>query len=188
MLSKLSKLVMGLLWAKPMNPYEITKLVNMDVIQDWFPLTAPSIYTTVKNLERDGYITGAPVWEGRLPPKTLYSLTEKGEQALTADLLAGMESYEAFASDFGISLFHIGVLSKEEALRYAQKRTDHLTALLAKAQKRLADSLPQVPFNMKLMLTYNVYRLEAALKVTRELLDEIEGTADWNTSFVRFMG
>ncbi len=187
MLSKLSKLVMGLLHKKPMNPYELTKLADMDVIQDWFPLTAASIYTTIKNIEKKGYITGETIQEGKLPPKTIYSLTESGEKELLTDLAADLASYEAEASNFGISLFHIGSLKKEEALQQTQERLDKLKTLLAAAQKRLEYCIPIVPFNLKMMLTYNVYRLEMEVKMTEELIMEVQHDEKWDTSFVRLM-
>ena len=187
MLSKLSKLIMGLLWKKPMNPYELTKLVNMAVIQDWFPLTAPSIYTTIKNLEKKEYILGKVFQKNKLPPKTIYSLTTAGEQELISDLLSGLSSYEAAASDFGIALFHIGMLSKDDALARTNQRLNLLETLHIKAQKRLEQNKPVVPFNLKMMLTCNLYRLEAEIRLTMDLLQEIGNTEDWETSFVRFM-
>lgn len=187
MLSKLSKLIMGLLWKKPMNPYELTKLVNMAVIQDWFPLTAPSIYTTIRNLEKRELIQGEVLQEGKLPPKTIYTLTDAGEQELIADLTSGLASYESEASDFGIALFHIGMLSREDALVRSQQRLKILEALLSKAAKRLEESKPIVPFNLKMMLTCNLYRLEAEIRITKELIREIKDSPGWETSFVRFM-
>lgn len=187
MLSKLSKLIMGLLWKKPMNPYELTKLVNMAMIQDWFPFTAPSIYTTIRNLKKKELIWGEALQEGKLPPKTIYTLTEAGEQALLADLLFGLSSYEAEASDFGIALFHIGMLSREDAIARSQQRLGMLDTLYAKAEKRLEKSKPVVPFNLKMMLTCNLYRIETEIRVTKELIREINDAPDWETSFVRFM-
>jgi len=187
MLSKLSKLIMGLIWKKPMNPYELTKLMDMPLIQDWFPLTAPSIYTTIRNLEGKGYLLGAPTREGKLPAKTIYSLSQEGEKVLLSELLSGLESYEMNASDFGIALFHISTLNKEEAIIYIQKRSELLQALLKKAQDRLEYCLPKIPFNMKMMLTCNIYRLETELRVTAELLVAIKNVKDWETSFVQFL-
>jgi DNA-binding PadR family transcriptional regulator len=178
---------MGLLWKKPMNPYELTKLAELNVIQEWFPLTAQSIYTTIKNLERKKYITGEVVQEGNMPPKTVYSLTQIGEEKLLSDLLMGLESYEAGATDFGISIFHIGLLKQDDALKYAQKRLDNLYALLSKAQKRLDSNISHVPFNFKTMLTYNIYRIENEIKITKQLVEEIENATSWDISFVKFM-
>lgn len=187
MLSKLSKLVMGLLHKKSMNPYELIKLINMDVVQDWFPLTAPSIYTTIKNIEKKGYISGETLQEGKLPPKTVYVLTEAGERELVSDLGASLASYEAEASHFGIALFHIGSLQREDALRSAHERLDRVKALLAAARQRLDECESFIPFNMKMMLRYNVYRLETEAAMTEELIGEIERDTEWDTSFVRFL-
>lgn len=187
MLSKLSKLVMGLLHKQSMNPYELAKLVDMDVVQDWFPLTAPSIYTTIKNIEKKGFIAGETVQEGKLPPKTVYTLTEEGEKQLLAELSADLSSYEAEASNFGIALFHIGSLDRGEALKQTRERLDHVSAKLAAARERLEACGSVIPFNLRMMLSYNVYRLETESKMTVELLGEIERGTDWDTSFNRFL-
>ena len=187
MLSKLSRLIMGLLWKKPMNPYELTKLVNMAVIQDWFPLTAPSIYTTIKNLEKKELICGEVARESKLPPKTIYTLTPSGEKELLSSLLCGLATYESAASDFGIALFHIGMLSKEDALALSKQRMELLETLYTKAKDRLAKAAPLVPFNLKMMLVCNASRLEAEIRITKELILEISHAEIWETSFVRFM-
>jgi DNA-binding PadR family transcriptional regulator len=178
---------MGLMYEKSMNPYELTKLVDMDVIKAWFPLTAPSIYTTIKNIEKKGYIIGEQVQEGNFPTKTLYSLTEKGEKQLREDMETSLKDYEIAASNFGISIFHIGTLNKEDALIYAKQRAETLSGLLEKAKVRLRDCKDKIPFNLKMMLTYNIYKLEMELKVVNELVEEIQNTHNWDTSFVRFI-
>ncbi len=187
MLSKLSKLIMGILWQKPMNPYELTKLVDMNVIQDWYPLTAASVYMAIKNLQSKELICGESVLEGKLPPKTIYALTGKGENVLLTELLEGLSSYNPEASDFGIALFHIGILKQDDALEYIKHRLENLEALYAKANKRLEDYTPKIPFNLRMMLTLNAYRLSAEITITRELITEIENTKDWDTSIIKFM-
>ncbi len=187
MLSKLSKLIMGILYVQPMNPYELIKIADMDVIQDWFPLTAPSIYTTIRNLEKKELITGEKIQEEKLPPKTVYSLTGKGEKELVSELLKGLESYTPEASDFGIALFHIRTLNREDALDYTKQRLDKLENLYQKAQKRLEEFNDKIPFNFRMMLTLNLYRLETEVKLTRELITEISGAENWNTSSAGFM-
>ena len=67
MVSKLSKYVMVLLHKKPMNPYEIAKLSDRDVIRSWFPMIPASIYTTIKNLEKKD-ISAAKVYRKVIIP------------------------------------------------------------------------------------------------------------------------
>lgn len=187
MLSKLSKFIMGLLHKRPMNPYEISKLSTLDMIQSWFPMTAASIYTTVKNLEKKGYIHGEAVREGKFPVKTVYSLSARGEEELLADLAAGLSSYETEASHFGIAVFHLGSLPKEKALACAQKRLDTVETLLSAARERLARSEGNVPFNIRMMLVYKVNRLKMEIETTRELITAITEGEDGDCSITDYL-
>lgn len=183
MLSKLSKYVMGLLHQKPMNPYEITKLSDMDVVQNWFPMMPASIYTTIKNLEKKGYIRGESLQEGNYPAKTRYSLTDDGVKELIGNLSNGLASYEAEASDFGIAIFHICSLPKEVALQSTKERLDKLRELLAQTQNTFDICIKKIPFNMKMMLIYKLNRLQMEIHTTEELFLEIERDVRWNYSF-----
>lgn len=187
MLSKLSKYVLGLLYKRPMNPYEITKLSDMDVIQSWFPMMPASIYTTIKNLEKKGYIRGESLQEGNYPAKTQYSLTDDGIKELLGDLSSGLASYEAEASDFGIAIFHICSLSKEVALQSTRERLDKLRGMLAQAQYTFNSSAEKIPFNMKMMLIYKLNRLQMEISTTEELLSEIERDVKWDYSFTKYL-
>ncbi|HWT74755.1 MAG TPA: hypothetical protein VN258_08585 [Mobilitalea sp.] len=72
-------------------------------------------------------------------------------------------------------------------MKYTQNRIHLLEQLFTRAQDRLELCKPKIPFNMKMMLTCNLYRLETELRVTRELLEEIRNAKDWDTSFVQFL-
>ncbi len=187
MLSKLSKYVMGLLHKRPMNPYELTKLSDMEVIQSWFPMTSASLYTTIKNLEKKGYITGEILQESNYPAKTKYYLTEEGRQVLIGDLAEGLASYEAEASNFGIGIFHICSLPKGEALLRAEERLTLLRKLHSESQDSLSRYLDKIPFNMKMMLSYKLNRLEMEITTTESLIEEIKKEEKWEASFTQFL-
>lgn len=185
--SKLSNLVLGLLWKKPLNPYEITKLLERPEIQDWFPMNVTSIYTTIKNLDKKGYITGEIQNEGKIHRKTIYSLTKKGEDIISDSLAAGLESFKVQATDFGISLFHICILDKGEAIKLLENRIMKLMEIKLESSERLTNSCTDLPFNFQMMLKYNVERIETEIKITSELLDKIKVEEDWNSSFHNFL-
>lgn len=171
MLSKLSNLVLGLIWKKPLNPYEITKLMERPEIQDWFPMTSASIYTTIKNLNNKGYIVGKTISEGNLPPKTIYSLTDEGEKALISSLQIGLESYKTEASNFGISLFHICSLNKINAVDLLHKRLNKLKSMKIEADKKLNVNTCKMPVNFRMMLKYNIYRICRIISITCEVIN-----------------
>lgn len=187
MVSKLSKYVMGLLHKRPMNPYEVAKLSAKHVIQRWFPMTAASIYTTIKNLEKKGYIIGKSVQEGNFPVKTVYSLSENGEKELIDNLTNALASYEEEASNFGIALFHISSLAKNDALSCSKERLVKLEMLLSDTQENFDLYAARIPFNMKMMLIYQKNRLQMEIKTTEELIVEIEQDEKWDYSFTQYL-
>ena len=183
-LSKLSNLVLGLLLKKPLNPYEITKLMERPEIQEWFPMNVSSIYTTIKNLNKKGYITGEIQDEGNIHRKTIYSLTEKGEKALENSLESGLESFNIQTNDFGISLFHICILDKDEAIKLLEKRIMQLEEIKFNSADRVSKTSLQLPFNFKMILKSNIERIKTEIKITSELIDEIKVDKKWNSSFI----
>lgn len=187
MLSKLSCVVLGLINQRPLNPYELTKLLDRSEIQDWFPMTSASIYTTIKNLSKKGYIIGESVKEGNLPSKTVYSITDEGKKILINSLEIGLESYSPQASDFGISIFHVCSLEKNLALELLTKRLETLKTMKSVADDKLNSAPPKTPTNFKMMLQYNVYRFDTEIKITEQLFNEFKNDNNWNYSFTKLL-
>ena len=73
-------IVLGILKKKPMSAYDIQKLVEYRNISKWVKISTPSIYKKVIQLEEKGYISSHTEKEGKMPEKSVYSLTEKGKQ------------------------------------------------------------------------------------------------------------
>ena len=73
-------IVLGILKKEPMSAYDIQKLVEYRNISKWVKISTPSIYKKVIQLEEKGYISSHTEKEGKMPEKSVYSLTEKGKQ------------------------------------------------------------------------------------------------------------
>ena len=56
MLSKPATMLLGLIYEKPLNAYEITKLLGYMNVRWWFNIADSTVYTTIKNLEKKGFI------------------------------------------------------------------------------------------------------------------------------------
>ena len=79
MLSKPAMLLLGIIYEKPMNAYEITKLLAYMNVKWWFNIADSTVYATLKNLEKRGLIKGTAEKVGNMPDRTIYSLTEKAK-------------------------------------------------------------------------------------------------------------
>ena len=58
MLSKSATLLLGIIYEKPLNAYEITKLLDYMNIKWWFNVADSTVYKTLKNLEKRVLIEG----------------------------------------------------------------------------------------------------------------------------------
>lgn len=74
-------IVLGMLKQKPMSAYDLQKLVEYRNISRWVKISTPSIYKKVIQLEEKGLLQARTFREGRMPEKTVYSLTSAGETA-----------------------------------------------------------------------------------------------------------
>lgn len=74
-------IVLGMLKQKPMSAYDLQKLVEYRNISRWVKISTPSIYKKVIQLEEKGLLQARTLREGRMPEKTVYSLTSAGETA-----------------------------------------------------------------------------------------------------------
>lgn len=73
-------IVLGMLKKGPMSAYEIQKLVEYRNISKWVKISTPSIYKKAVQLEEKGLVKGEIIKEGKMPEKSVYSLTEAGEK------------------------------------------------------------------------------------------------------------
>lgn len=78
MMATIDLIVLGMLKQEPLSAYDIQKLVEYRNISKWVKISTPSIYKKVIQLEEKGYIKGNTVKVGKMPEKSVYSLTDSG--------------------------------------------------------------------------------------------------------------
>lgn len=70
-MNKLAHILLGLLYRKPYNGYELKQLLQL-----FWAAHHSQIYPLLAKLEKDGYVSFEETTD--VPPKKIYSLTEKG--------------------------------------------------------------------------------------------------------------
>ena len=74
MLSKPATMLLGLIYEKPLNAYEIIKLLNYMNVKWWFNIADSTVYSTLKTLEKKEYIIGTAEKVGNMPDRTVSGL------------------------------------------------------------------------------------------------------------------
>ena len=131
MLSKPAALLMGIIYQKPLNAYEMTKLLAYMNIKWWFNIADSTVYTTLKNLERRGLIEGTIERIGNMPDRTIYSLTEKGRDELKETIKESILQFNYDTNIFTIAAFVMDILDTEEKKELLEKRLGILQSYLA---------------------------------------------------------
>lgn len=177
MLSKTMALMLGIISRQPINPYELNKCLTTMNVRDWYPIAVSTVYATLKGAEKKKYITGSTERSGNMPEKTVYTITETGMGELLETLRCFLSNF-----DYDITAFHIGIFFAElpgisEAAELLEKRKQ----LLEKQEQGLhlqIERLEQQPLPPLVIsnIRQSLYIVEAQLKGTKEILDEIRTT------------
>lgn len=130
MLSKPATLLLGIIYEKPLNAYEITKLLAYMNIKWWFNIADSTVYTTLKNLEKRSLIKGSIERIGNMPDRTIYSLTEKGKDELKETIKESILQFSYDTNIFTIAAFVMDILETEETKELLEKRLDILQSYI----------------------------------------------------------
>lgn len=137
MLSKPATMLLGLIYEKPLNAYEITKLLGYMNIRWWFDIADSTVYTTIKNLGKKGYISGETEKIGNMPDRTVYTITDKGEAEFRETLKKALVQFDYDTNIFTIAAFFIDIFDTDEKKELLEKRLELLQAYLAGISKQV---------------------------------------------------
>lgn len=137
MLSKPATMLLGLIYEKPLNAYEIIKLLNYMNVKWWFNIADSTVYSTLKILEKRELITGIIEKIGNMPDRTVYSLSDKGKEEFINTLRASILQFNYDTNTFSIAAFFLNVFTSDEQQKLLQERLDILQKYRAGIEKQV---------------------------------------------------
>jgi len=168
--------VMICLYERPMHPYEVAATLRQRHKEESVRLNYGSLYAVVASLEKRGLITPQEtVREGRLPERTVYSLTNSG-RIETHDWLTELVStpekeYPAFEA----ALSFLPALPPDDVVALLGERARYLEVELAQAgASRELFEKARLPRLFWVEDEFRTVLREAELDFVRRLLSEIE--------------
>lgn len=181
-LSNIAITLLALVSEKPMGAYDMVGIMEKTNFERWLPVSASSIYTMVKTLEKRKLIRGTQVKEGNMPEKTVFSITGEGEQTLKDNLCRCLESEDAHNAAFDVGMLFVCHLQKAEVLPLLQRKSTRLRKDIEMNAHYLqdAENNPDMPFIGPMLIKHNRMLKEAELRLTTELIEEIEQAKNWH--------
>lgn len=164
---------------RPMHPYEVATTLRQRNKHESVRLNYGSLYGVVESLERRGLIAARETRrEGRLPERTVYTLTEAGRievhDWLTDLISTPVREYPAFQA----ALSFLPALPPDDVVGLLQERAAHLASELAQAgAARELVQKQRIPRLFWVESEFGVALREAELSYVRALIADIESGA-----------
>jgi DNA-binding PadR family transcriptional regulator len=179
--------VLCLLRTRAMHPYEMQRLIREWHKDEFLDLKRGSLYHAIDRLRGAGLIDAVETRrEGRRPERTVYRLTDKGEQAVL-DWLRDMLARPAReTSQFFAALSFLPVLHPDIVLEQLHKRIGLLEGEIAELNAVLAEMVPRIGRLVLVEIEYRRAMKEAELKWALSLMDDLRtGALRWDPEVLR---
>jgi DNA-binding PadR family transcriptional regulator len=179
--------VLCLLRERPMHPYEMQRLIRQRKKDDFLDLKRGSLYHAIGRLQRAGLIEQVAVTrEGKRPERTVYRITEVGNEELLAWLRELLVNPAREASHFFAALSFLPVLSPREALELLEDRAGLLEAEIAAMDSTLEVMTPQIGRVVLLEVEYSRAMRHAELTWVRAVTRDLRaGGLTWDAESLR---
>ncbi len=180
MLSKISTLILGVLYEKERNPYEITKMLKDLNLRKWFNIADSTVYATINGLKKQKLIVGESVKVSSFPAKTVYSITAEGEFELNSTISHYLETTDPDGAKFDIAILLLHHLSRDEVLQKLKIKLENLeaTTFEIKNQILILERERKIAFTGLLMLKHRLFMAETEIRTIKEIIREFNIHSD----------
>lgn len=170
--------VLGVLVERPMHPYEMATTLRDYGKDASIKIKWGSLYTVVRNLEKQGYIQATETTrQGGRPERTVYGLTDSGREELDDWLRELLSVPDREYPRFEAALSLLSAVPPDEATALLQKRLQRLDGEVAAEQATLDHYGPQLPRLFLIEGEYHLTMLKAEAEWVRSLVSELnDGT------------
>jgi DNA-binding PadR family transcriptional regulator len=160
--------VLVLLSERPMHPYEIAATLKMRHAECSIKLRYGSLYSVIEGLQREGLVAVKEiVRDGRRPERTVYQITDRGQERMRAWLRDLIEMPAKEYPKFEAALSLLPAVPPAEAVALLEARARRLSA---KAEEIRASIEVVTRMVEPLFLVDQEYRL-ALVEAERQFID-----------------
>lgn len=140
-------IVLGMLQKESLSAYDIQKLVEYRNISKWVKISTPSIYKKVIQLEEKGFIKSNTIKEGKMPEKSIYSLTQSGQREFEKLMLEISAKPIHIFLDFNAVIVNLNNLSAENQKSCIDSIENNIELLIEYIKENIVqkEKIPNIP-------------------------------------------
>ena len=143
--SSIDIVLLGLLKEQPRNAYEINRVIQRRQLRSWIRISEASVYRNLRILAEQGYLETRVTRDGAMPEKTIFELTDAGDELLTQLIRDAAATPLKLHFDFDVWLGHLFFLEPEEAaecIEMLRSQLDTLSSELDEQLDQYGEALP----------------------------------------------
>jgi DNA-binding PadR family transcriptional regulator len=178
-LSRTALLILGIIGQAPINPYAIISIVNQRRRNLRRRTHAQTVYGIINNLASKKLIAGEKMTNGKMPNKTVYSITEKGKELLQHNVLSYISTPESNLTELALSMMLVGYLDKEIVLKALKEYRSKAKEEIALRKKLGSSEISEDVYIGKIAVEHTLKILEVNLDTVNKLIKRIEQDTQW---------
>jgi DNA-binding PadR family transcriptional regulator len=179
MLSRTALFVLGIIGSGPINPYAIVGLVNERRRSLRQKIHAQTIYGIVNTLRAKKLIVGKKMTNGNMPNKTIYSITDKGQELIKNNLISYLSTPEDNLSEMALSMILVGYLDKQTVLKALKEYRDKAGKEITIRKNLGSFDITEGAYVRQITLEHTLNILEVNYKTANQLIKRIEKDGSW---------
>lgn len=186
--SPLALAVLGLLYEAPMHPYRMQQLIKERGKDKVINVQRrASLYQTISQLEKAGLIrVKETVQDENRPERTIYTLTDRGQQTIEQWLRDMLSTPTAEFPEFPAAISFLPLLTPDDALRQLEKRETALAEMLTTLDSEMQHYLQSLPRLVLLEEELLRATYAAELEWVRSIIDDLRTERlTWNNEMLR---
>ena len=171
MLSKAMTMILGIIYKQPINAYEIIKRLEQMNVNSWYKIADSTVYATVKQANKKGYLSVTVEKEGEMPQKKVYSLTDSGKEEIERTIESYIAEFDYDIRNLNIGMFFSDIPGVAKTIKLLENRIEVLekyqTGIVEKINEMTMAKYPEIIVENT---RQNLYIVEAQLKGAKSIL------------------
>ena len=179
-MTKNDLVVLGLLKEQPMYGYQIKHQIELRELNHWARVSLASIYYTLNRLEDRGCITAHHEKVGKMPERTVFQLTPKGERQLARLVEKALVSEKTPEDNFSVGIAFMYGLQKEKVEACLAEKVDILQKHAERLHKNLTAYQGKIPFNWLYLIRNGLEHIRLEIEHLEHLHENMKRGKTWS--------
>ncbi len=174
-MTQIEIVLLALLYEEDCYGYEIEAVIEKRKMRNWTKIGFSTIYNSLNNLEKKGWIGSRYEAEYGSPARKIYFIKDAFNETVLETIRKTLHSPQRLYSEFSIGLAFSHFLTKEEVyeclIKYRESLQKRREAILQSYTEQL---MIHNIIHVKALFTYPLRLIEAEVEWINDLLDEIK--------------